>query len=158
MIQDTRKRQNKSWKCSNRLVIVKSHIDRSYILHIQYHSSPGETTNAEYNPCAACEVHVCCSAPLTHTSLTCSSTVKVNIFTSDSSPSFNCGITWLFKRSAWRNVTHVTISTLAELEGEMCKSLPSQCLNVPCQIQALICLQGVSWQPCLFAQWGRLPV
>lgn len=63
--------------------------------------------------------HLCCSAPLTHTILTRSSTVKVTPLASDSSPSFNCTVS-LGWGKMWKNMrrVHPCINRCTQLRRE----------------------------------------
>lgn len=124
------------------------------------HQANTQTTKAENctTPSTPYDVHLCRSAPLTHTDLPCSSTVKVPLFPSNPSQSFNCRKRNCMKKIVWdpeASCAYVRVNGSTRVVN---KPVFECSPPGPCQAQALICLQGVSWQPCLFAQRGRLPV
>lgn len=107
------------------------------------HSSPLTT---------ACTASLCFSAPLTqhrsHTQLNCKG---------------HFAYLWFLHIFHLQNLISVSrnrVRTNRMSGGGHKESVSTLNALVPlaCQTLTLICLRGVSWQPCLFAQWGRLPV
>lgn len=123
-------------------------------IHFIWYSTPGQTTRAQHypqtgrwsTPLLFCTINMY----LSYVHLNCKGQRFLHLS--------SAGSPWLFRRSAWRNMTPAALNTSIQLQGEICKFLPHRSLSVPCQSHTLICLRGVSWQPCLFTQGGRLPV